>query len=323
MIQPLQIGNRNFPVNIIQGPLAGFSCAAFRLLTWQYSKPAFSYSEMISASALIQRYKLTHQRFLNRDPNEGPVCFQLVGSREHELAEAAKILTDCGSDLIDFNCGCSVPKIYGNGAGSSLLMDKPKLYKLLCTLRQSTSLPLSVKIRVAINDEKFNEEIAQVISDSGVDCVVVHGRNWKERYNIPCHYEEIEFFVQRLKKIPVIGNGDVSCIESLKKMFATGCAGVMVARAGVGQPWLIGKLMAEMTDEDFIFPVAEEVGKIFIAHIEHLAKLMDNEKSAVLQARKLARPYAKCLLHKKEFCNVINSCDNLSDFKELCNSHFV
>lgn len=279
---------------------------------------------MISASALIQKYKLTHKRFLNRDPNEGPVCFQLVGNREHELIDAAKIITDCGGDLVDFNCGCSVPKIYGNGAGSSLLMDRPKLYRLLCALRQSTHLPLSVKIRVATKDDEVNADIARVISDAGVDCVVVHGRNWKEYYNAPCHHDKIQFFVEQLKNIPVIGNGDVSCIDSLKTMLATGCAGVMVARAGVGQPWLIGKLMAQMRDEDFTLPAVEEVGRVFISHIEHLAKLMDSERTAVLQARKLAKPYAKGIMqNRKDFCLAINSCDNLLDFQKLCLSYFV
>ena len=321
MITPLHIGKRTFPVNIIQGPLAGISSAAFRLLTWQYSKPAFSYSEMISANALAKNSKKTKERFLVKDPNEGPVCFQLVGNSVRELSEAAKIINDHGADLIDFNCGCSVPKIHGNGAGSSLLLDRPKLYKLLCALRNSTPLPLSVKIRVAIDNNKINQEVAQVLTDTGVNCVVVHGRNWKEHYNTPCHLDAIQFFVEQMK-IPVIGNGDVGCLESLKKMLATNCAGVMIARAGVGQPWLIGKLIAEIEQKPFSLPTIEETGKIYIAHIEHLIKLLNNEKIAVLQARKLARPYARNIKHRKEFCHDINSCDNFFDFQNLCVNYF-
>ena len=322
MIKPLTIGNRIFPVNLIQGPLAGFSSAAFRLLTWQYSKPAFSYSEMISANALIKNHQLTQKRFLDKDPQEGPVCFQLVGNTAKELAAAAKILTDHGADLIDFNCGCSVPKIRGNGAGSSLLMDRPKLYQLLTSLRQSSSLPLSVKIRVALNDEKTNEEIAEVISDSGFDCLVVHGRNWEEHYNTPCHHELIQFFVERLK-IPVIGNGDVSCINSLKRMLATGCAGVMIARALVGQPWLIGKLIAEMKQKEFTLPSTKEIGEIFIAHVAHLAKLLSSEKNAVIQARKLTKSYASSLQQRKEFSHLINSCEDFAKFQLICRSYFM
>lgn len=320
MLTKLTIGERTFPVNIIQGPLAGFSSAPLRLLTWQYSKPAFSYSEMISANSLTKNSKKTKERFLAKDPNEGPVCFQLVGNSSHPLSEAAKIITDLGADLIDFNCGCSVPKIRGNGAGSSLLLDLPKLHKLLFALRHSTSLPLSVKIRVA-RDEKTNGEIAQVLGDSGVDCVVVHGRNWEDRYNTPCNLDAINFFVNQLK-IPVIGNGDVTSLESLKKMFTTGCAGVMIARAGVGQPWLIGELLAHMEQKQFITPTIAEIGRIYITHVQLLSQLLGNEKNAVIQARKLARPYAKNIKHRKEFCLAVNQCDNFTNFQNLCLDYF-
>ena len=45
--------------------------------------------------------------------------------------------------------------------------------------------------------------------------------------------------------IPVIGNGDVEYFASLKALFTTGCAGAIIARAGVGQPWLFEKLRSE------------------------------------------------------------------------------
>lgn len=323
MIKKLQIANLSFPVNLIQGPLAGITCAPFRLLTWQYSKPAFCYSEMISANALVKNYKFTRKRYIDKDNKEGPVCFQIVGNTPHELSESAKILTDLGADLIDFNCGCSVPKIYNNGFGSSLLTKTDKLYSLLSTLRYSTHLPLIVKIRVAKDDNKANKEIAKAISDSGVDCAVVHGRNWKERFNVPCDHDLIRFFVEELD-IPVIGNGDVSCIDSLKKMLATGCNGVMISRALVGQPWLIGKLIAEAQQKEFNIPSIEETGNIFIKHIEHLSNLTECERTAVLQARKMGKPYAKRIsAGKKEFCQKIMECTNLKDFKKLCREYFI
>ncbi|MBU0744384.1 MAG: tRNA-dihydrouridine synthase [Gammaproteobacteria bacterium] len=322
MIKPLQIANRSFPNNIILGPLAGISTTPYRLLAWEYSKPAFSYSEMISASALVRNSRQTQKRYLDRSPNEGPVCFQLVGSIPKELAEATKIVADSGADLIDFNCGCSVPKIHNNGCGSALLKDRVKLYNILNTIRKNTTLPFLVKIRVAINDDKTNEEVAKVITDAGADCVVVHGRNWGETFNTPCRLEAIKFFVG-LMKIPVIGNGDVKCIDSLKNMFATGCNGAMISRACVGQPWLIGKLIADINQQSCILPTSQEIGEIFISHIKQLAKLLENERMAVLQARKLAKSYARTIPNRKDFSNQINICDDLPAFTSLCRNYFL
>lgn len=55
-------------------------------------------------------------------------------------------------------------------------------------------------------------------------------------------------------KIPVIGNGDIKSIKDAKKMFEyTGVDGIMLGRATLGQPWIIGQIMNELngnkTDE--------------------------------------------------------------------------
>lgn len=322
MIKPLFLGKKTFPTNIIQGPLAGVSCAPFRLLTWKYSNPAFSCSEMISCKTLIHQSKSSYQRYITKDPEEGPTCFQLSASNPIELAEATKRVTDYGADLIDLNCGCPVKKIRSKGAGSSLLTNTPKLYQLISAMKNNTHLPVSIKIRVDGNsNEKFNQEIAKVVSDAGADFLIVHGRHWTEHYETPCHYDEIQFFVELLK-IPVIGNGDIACVNSLKKMFATGCAGVMIARAGVGQPWLIKKLITEMRQEKFIMPSSKEIGAIFMEHVLKLATLLNSENFAILQARKFAKYYARNLENKKEFCEAVNACNNLRELSHQLDTFF-
>lgn len=322
MIKPLTLKNQTFPINLIYGPLAGISCAAFRLLCWQYGQPAFACTEMISCKALKYKTKNAYQRYTERDPKEGPVCFQLFGSDPKDLAEATKMVTDFGANLIDLNCGCPVKKVRAQHAGSSLLTDPATLYKLILAMKQNTHLPVSVKIRVEGNSpEKFNTELAQVITEAGADFLVVHGRHWNEHYDKPVHYDQIKFFVEAMK-IPVIGNGDVACIDSLKKMFATGCTGVMIARAAIGQPWLIKKLVAEMNNETFITPSIEAVGQIFLEHIDLLIKTTGHEKSAILQARKIARNYSRSIKNRAGFCTEINVCEKYEDFRELCKKYF-
>ena len=45
--------------------------------------------------------------------------------------------------------------------------------------------------------------------------LIVHGRHWTEHYETPCRYDRLNF-VNELK-IPVIGNGDIACVSTLKK----------------------------------------------------------------------------------------------------------
>lgn len=322
LIHSLSLGKQDFPVNIIQGPLAGVSCAPFRLLTWRYSQPAFSCTEMISCKTLLHQSVLSQKRFVTKDPEEGPVCFQLSANNPIELAEATQKVTDYGADLIDLNCGCPVKKIRSKGVGSSLLTDPIKLYQLIRAMKDNTHLPVSIKIRVEGNtNEAFNAEIAKVVSEAGADFLVVHGRHWTEHYETPCNHEQIQFFVENLK-IPVIGNGDIACAESLKQMLSTGCAGVMIGRAGVGQPWLIKQLISEIKGESFTPPSLAEIGAVFVEHVTRLAELLNSEKFALLQARKFSKYYAYGLSNRAEFCEKINNCESLEALKIISTKDF-
>ncbi len=323
MITSLQLGNRTFPINLIQGPLAGVTCAPFRRLTWRYSQPAFSCTEMISCKTIIHHPEESLRRYMTKATDEGPVCFQLSGSDPKELAEATKRVTARGADLIDLNCGCPVNKIRSKGAGSSLLTQPLKLYQLISAIKQNTDVPVSIKIRVdALSSDQFNQEVAKVVSEAGADFLIVHGRHWTERYDTPCHYDDIQFFVEELN-IPVIGNGDISCVHSLRKMFSTGCAGIMISRAGMGQPWLIRKLISEINQDFFKDPTLSEIGLIFLEHITALAALLQSEKLSILQSRKFAKYYGRTLSNKKEFISEMNGCENLIGLEKIIMSYFI
>ncbi len=46
-IKPLVIGDITFPTNLIQGPLAGVSCAPFREMVWRFGGVAYCVTEML------------------------------------------------------------------------------------------------------------------------------------------------------------------------------------------------------------------------------------------------------------------------------------
>lgn len=322
MLKSLQLGKQIFSSNLIQGPLAGISCAPFRKLVWQFSQPAFCCTEMISCKTILYQAKESGQRLMAKSSAEGPVSFQLAANNPHELSEAVKIVTAAGADLIDLNCGCPVKKIRSKGAGSSLLSDASKLYQLIKAMKDNTHVPISIKIRVdGASQEKFNHEIVKVVQDAGVDFIVVHGRHWTEHYEQPCRYDQIQFFVDALK-IPVIGNGDIHDLASLKQMFATGCAGIMIGRAGVGQPWLINQLMTAMQQQPFTMLTLPQQGSIFLEHIFELAVLLKSEKFAILQGRKFAKYYARSLDNRAQFVLMVNQCQTLADLKNIVDKFF-
>lgn len=249
------------------------------------------------------------------------MCFQLSGTDPLELAEAVKRVTDAGADLIDLNCGCPVKKIRSRGAGSKLLTNPVLLGQLITAMKANTHVPVSIKIRVEGGDEKFNQEVANVVSEAGADFLIVHGRHWTQHYETPCRHDAIAFFVDALK-IPVIGNGDVADAESLQKMLATGCAGAMIGRAGVGQPWLIAQITAALQQQDYRLPDHAEIAAVLIEHVQRLVALVGSEKFALLQARTFAKYYARSLPERAEFHEAVNQCSDLLNFSRLCERYF-
>ncbi len=277
---------------------------------------------MISAKTLIHQPLASQRRYLEKDAREGALCYQLSATNPNELALATKIVTDHGADYIDLNCGCPKKKIRKKGAGSAHLENPKQLYTLIRAMKENTTKPVSIKIRVeGQSDSVFNQEIATVVQDAGADQLIVHGRHWNEHYETPCNYDEIRYFVSALT-IPVIGNGDIACLATLKKMLATNCKAVMISRAGVGQPWLMAQLEAELHHKLYQPPGLTEIGELFLEHVQGLIDLLNNEKIAILQARKLAKYYARTVAERSMFCDKVNAVESFRDLVKTVHAFF-
>lgn len=294
LLAPLKIADLVLPTNLIQAPLAGYSCAPYRELIAHFGAAAYCCTEMLSA------YVIAHEipespRYCYRSPQEGLLCYQLSGNHPQYLAQATARVTQMGADLVDLNCGCPQKKIRKKGHGSGLLAEPETLYQVLKSMRAATPLPLTAKIRVdGRSGESFNHAVVEAISAAGVDALIVHGRHWRERYDVPCRMEDIANIV-RVASIPVIANGDAMDYAGVEKLLrVTQADGVMIARASMGQPWLFAKIAAEAAGLDFTRPDRAEVAQIFQRHIAGLAAL-EGEHKAELQSRSLKKYYADAL----------------------------
>ena len=294
---PFHIGSLKLSNRLIQAPLAGISCAPFRELFSLYTQPAYAVTEMISAHSMFHHETLK-KRYLMRSPKEGPWCIQLSGNSPKLMAEATKIAASYQPDLIDLNCGCPKPKIRSKGCGSAL-MDSPKvLHDVVTAMRQATTLPLTVKIRVGGQTaDKAYLEAALVIEACGADAIIVHGRHHSEDYGVAVNYQHIRNIVERVN-IPVIANGDVSDRASMQRCFhESGAAAIMLGRGSLGRPWLFHELLGH----DYV-PSSSEVLDIFQYHINQLAKLEASETIALLQARRLLKWYFPSFNNKQLAC---------------------
>ncbi len=289
---PFKIGNLTLPNRLVQGPLAGYSCAPFRQLFYRYTPPAYCVTEMISANDVLSRH-LPDSRYLYRAPEEKRLCYQLSGNDPQTVAAAAMRVQSLGADLIDLNCGCPKAKIRKKGAGSALLDDAQRLLDIVRAVRAAVAIPFTVKIRIA-GDER-DLVLAEKLEQAGVDALIVHGRRWTDDYDVSCDLAQIAA-IKRAIAIPVIANGDIADQLSLARAHAvTGCDAYMIARAGSGNPWLYQYLLSGHIVE------ISQVERIncFMEHLQGLANL-DGEYQAVLQSKSLVRYYFRSLLSSSQ-----------------------
>ncbi len=292
IIHKLKIKDFTIENNLILGPMAGVCDLPFRLLCKEQGAGLVC-MEMVSAKAIYYNNKKTAD-MLRIDEREHPVSLQFFGSDPSIMADMAKRIEDEGVpfDILDINMGCPVPKVVNNGEGSALMKDPVLAGKIIEGMARAISKPLTVKIRKGFDEEHVNAvELAHVAEESGASLITVHGRTRAQMYSGKADYSIIKA-VKEAVKIPVIGNGDLSCAADVKRMYEeTGCDGFMVARGAQGNPWIFKQILDEFKfGKTPVKPSAEEMAKMLMRHAQ-MESDYKGERIAMREMRKHAAWY--------------------------------
>jgi nifR3 family TIM-barrel protein len=236
----LQIGSHKIDKPFVLAPLAGYTDLPFRILCREFGA-GLTVSEMISCHGLVYQQNNT-LRMLKSVDIERPVSFQLFGSEPSIMADAAEIMASLKPDMIDINMGCPVRKVTKKGAGAAL-MTTPKIAEdIISHVVSRVNVPVTVKFRSGKDRSSISAvEFAKMAEGAGATAVTVHARTWAQAFSgviDPAVIKDVASAVQ----IPVIGNGDVASLDDgYKLMENTGCQGVMIGRAALGNPWVFTK----------------------------------------------------------------------------------
>ena len=242
MIHKLKIGNVELENNVLLAPMAGVTDKAYRMMCKKYSNPGLIYTEMASSKALFYR-DIKTQKLLDVEGEKRPIAIQIFGSEPEIMAKAAKEV-EAFADIIDINMGCPAPKIVKNGDGSKLLLNLDLIEEILKQVVLAVQKPVTLKIRKGWDkDHIVAVEVAKIAEQNGISMITVHGRTREEYYSGHTDLDIIKK-VKESVNIPVIGNGDIKNINDAKKMFEyTGVDGIMIGRATLGNPWVIGEII--------------------------------------------------------------------------------
>ena len=235
----MKIGNIELKNNLILAPMAGVTDVGFRSLAINYGAD-YAVGEMVSAKALKYKNKKTEDLLITAD-NETIKVAQIFGSDPKIMSNIVKSKYLAKFDIIDINMGCPAPKIVKNGEGSALMKDINLAEEIVSSCVKASTKPITVKFRAGWNDNVNAVEFAKMCERAGASAITIHGRTREQFYAGKSDLNLIKQ-VKQAVSIPVIGNGDVTDLNSYKQMLETGVDAVMIGRGALGNPEIFAEL---------------------------------------------------------------------------------
>jgi|TARA_B110000037_G_scaffold143954_1_gene162734 tRNA-dihydrouridine synthase B len=237
----------SFPLYL--APMAGFTDVIFRERCKRQGADVMVTEFVMANKFLDPRGAERAWETVDFSPEQRPMGVQIFGSELDKMAEASRRIVDrLQPDFIDINYGCPAPKVVDNCAGSSLLLDLPRLGAVAESVVKAVGehTPVTAKIRLGWDDEKIVAvEACRRLEDVGIEAIAIHGRTKVQGYRGDANWERIEEAAEAVR-VPVIGNGAVEGValgEHLSRVKTAGkVRGLMIGRAALGYPWVFREI---------------------------------------------------------------------------------
>lgn len=333
----MKIGNTELSHGLIVAPMAGISDASFRRLCMKMGAE-YSVSEMVCAKALVYEQKCkksdsdafktgTLAAVMQEDL---PMAIQIFGSEPEFISEATAMLVSgsykgCRSDArpsaIDINMGCPVHKIVSNGEGSALMKDPDLAGRIVeAAVSASGELPVTVKIRAGWDANSINAPlVAKILESAGAAAICVHGRTRTQQYSGHSDNAVIAA-VKAAVRVPVIGNGDVTDGASAIKMInETGCDGIMIGRAAIGNPFIFSEVRAALEGGVYTPPTLDEVIETALFQLRSMIE-EKGERVGIAESRKHLCRYLKGFRGSSEARGRVNLANSYEEVEEILRS---
>ena len=236
-----KLGDIDIKGKVVLAPMAGITSEGYRKYLNSFGVDV-CVSEMVSDMGLIYQNKET-ETYVKFEKDSALTGVQLFGANPENLKKATEIATKLNAniDFFDVNMGCPVPKVTKTGAGSAVMLNPKLAGDIIRAIKSVTDKPVTAKIRLGYNEVNFKSVIKE-LEEAGVDAIAIHARTRKELYAGEPHYDLIKDLRKEMK-VPLIVSGNIYTLDdAINALNISGADAVMVARGGVGNPFLISQI---------------------------------------------------------------------------------
>lgn len=310
--------------------MAGFTNFAFRQIVRGYGGAGLQATEMVNARGFVwlDEHEAEHpDRLWGVAEEARPLAVQIWDNDPETMAKVGRRLAEeYQVSVVDINFGCPVRQVTEKAhSGSYLLRDPNRMHAIIRRLVEVCSpTPVTAKIRLGCTRDEINaNEIARVVEEAGAAALTVHGRTAQDFFKGSADWDRISEIKQHLRRIPLIGNGDLDSAEAVVEAFRRyDVDGVMIARASLGRPWLFAQAAAALRGDPVPpEPTLEDQRQCMLRHYELVVERFGEAKGTMLM-RKYACCYAQGKHGARHFRTHVAGVTTADEFARIVDEYF-
>ncbi len=290
-VVPIRLGSVVIDPPLFQAPLFDYTNHFFRLLLRHFGGVGLTCTELVHARGLVElftrRGQFPEQLWGVRDEPR-PLAVQLWDNDPVWLVRAVSlVVAELAPSVIDLNFGCPSHRVSQRSAGGANLLKNPEQIGMLVeeAVKAAGTTPVTVKTRLGWDPTcSVAGRVAEIVEQAGAAAVTIHGRFATERMRGHADWQAIAAVKRYLRRIPLIGNGDIRTPSQAVAAFASyGVDGVMIGRAAVTTPWIFRDIRALLEGQPVPPPPGpDEQVELLLEYMNRLAELLGPHRALTL-----------------------------------------
>lgn len=242
----ISLGRLKIKNQFMLAPMSMYSDVGLRKICYEYGC-AYAFTEQIHTAEFLAKNEIVKRKIDLFDE----AGIQFLTNNVSELKETIRIVNDKefypnlkNVKSIDLNIGCPTQDIMNEKMGAALLKEPRLVKQLFHTMRETSFLPVSAKIRIAV-DAKHKKtkpymRIAKIAQEEKLDFLTVHLRSAGQKYSGDVDLGVLKEIRENVD-IPLVGNGGIIDEKTAEKMLEY-CDAVMIGQYAVQNPFIFKKL---------------------------------------------------------------------------------